>query len=159
MPPEQWLKFEMPADLANGLTGEVGDPAPVLVLLRDAATAARKAGADRIRGTQTTRYAVRLDIDRYAATLTPRARSALEYYGVAGKITADVWVDAQDRLRRLHFSLDSNVPAGTAGEVRGRATIEHTIELFDFGVPVQVTSPPASQVCDKPVCGSLSGGP
>jgi hypothetical protein len=152
MPPDQWLKVDLPADFANNLAGEAGEPGLALVLLRDGATAARKASMEQIRGTQTTRYAVMLDLDRYAAKLPSESRNVLENYGIGGKTPADVWIDAQNRLRRLRFSYDGNVPVGTAGDVRGRIKVEYAIELFDFSVPVQVNPPPDSLVCDKPVC-------
>ena len=46
-----------------------------------------------------------------------------------------MWVDDKGRVRKLHY----DVP-GDAGSV--------TMELYDFGVAVDATPPPADQVAD-----------
>lgn len=91
------------------------DPAGFVEALRDAADGFTEVGPDDVRGDATTRYRVALD---------PSIGETGDWYGLDGQV--EVWLDARERLRR----------------VRGGA-IE--MELWDFGVPVDV-EPPADAV-------------
>jgi hypothetical protein len=67
----------------------------------------------------------------------------VEESGLAFPKPADAWIDQQGRLRKMHYTVsvksrDEATP--------GRMTIETTLELYDFGVEVNVTPPPANQV-------------
>jgi hypothetical protein len=71
-------------------------------------------------------------------------------------------VDFACRLRKIHYAVTMNVP-GEAAAVR--VTVETTMELYDFGVGVHVTPPPANQVevirsdLPPPGCGNERGNP
>ena len=53
----------------------------------------------------------------------------------------DFWIDAQGRLRAEQYSIDSAAYSGV---------LSTRIELYDFGVAVHVTPPPASQTSELP---------
>jgi hypothetical protein len=146
----RWLKVELPAGRGE-LLGNSGEPTMALELLRDAARDVTTSGRAELRGAATTRYAVVLDMDRYATTLGSDGRDMLRGFQVAGTLPAEVWVDAQGRLRRLHLRLGMTFKE-PAGGTTPRSVTDFTTELYDFGVPVQVTPPPADQVCSGPDC-------
>jgi len=153
--PKQWIKLprRLPGANLGLLGGNVADPSPLLGLLRDGAQTTTRVDAATVRGVRTDRYAVTLDLDHYVTTLSPQGRRIAKQYGIAGHIPAEVWVDAQGRLRRLHFRIGVNDPSPTApGAAGGTITEEFTLELFDFGVSVHVSPPPADQVCAESVC-------
>ena len=109
-----------------------------------------------MRGTQTTHYRAVLDLNK-AADQSPGAsqaiKSAINLLG-SSKQPADVWVDADGRLRRMRYTVDlskSKVAASTPG-VPGSLTF--TLDLFDFGVPVQAAVPAPAEVVDL---GALTG--
>jgi hypothetical protein len=55
------------------------------------------------------------------------------HFRVAGASPRDLWVDAQDRLRRM-----------AATQPTPRGTVAFTDEFFDFGAPVHATLPPSN---------------
>lgn len=59
----------------------------------------------------------------------------------AQDLALDAFVDGEGRLRRLAF--EHELPAETGG---GRQRVE--VDLFDFGIPVDITAPPDDQVTD-----------
>ncbi len=63
---------------------------------------------------------------------------------------ADVWIDDNDRVVKMHFTMDAS------GFGVGAGTAEVTMEITDFGVPVDVQAPPADQTVDFSELGSLS---
>jgi hypothetical protein len=56
--------------------------------------------------------------------------------------TETVFVDNAGQLRRTTMHVDVNAPSGKT------ASVDETFDLSDYGVPVSITAPPASQVVD-----------
>jgi hypothetical protein len=104
-----------------------------LALFRSSAARAVTLGHETVRGVTTTHVRVTLDL----AALTARLRSEGYTVDDPGRATepADLWVDAQGRLRRM-----------TSLGRSGGATGPITLELFDYGVRVDVQAPPADQI-------------
>src|SRR6266545_2424563 len=128
-----WAKLDLPKELAgqNPLSPGLGpipddtggDPTQALSYLKSATSKVERVGSEQVRGTPTTRYAVTFDAAKVAA----------------------VWIDEQGRLRKIHYAVTLKVPEGMEATAT-QMTIETTQELFDFGVTVKVTPPPANQV-------------
>jgi hypothetical protein len=59
-----------------------------------------------------------------------------------GAMPVDVWVDGDGLVRRVALELD----AGAAGSVPVATTM--TMDLYDYGTPVDVALPVASEVSD-----------
>jgi hypothetical protein len=74
-------------------------------------------------------------------------------------IPVDVWIDHQGRLRQLKASFDPSrvqAPAGVA--IKGPGTIVATVDLWNFGTPVNLNPPPADQLRGLgDVAGALKG--
>jgi hypothetical protein len=135
---------------AGGLLGPMdgsGDPADLLASLTAAASSVTKLGPSVIRGVPVTGFALKIDPAKAGAVPgADRAEVAafLKSFDAAA-IPVDVWVDGQNLVRRESLSLampsGSGAPAGTK--------LTWTTDFYDFGVPVRVSAPPASQVADE----------
>ncbi len=72
----------------------------------------------------------------------------------------DVWVDGQNLLRRVALSV--GLPGSGTGTLHmpGNSRLAVTIDFYDYGAPVNVSAPPASQVASMAqmiTSGSSSG--
>ena len=108
----------------SGLTRSPGsgvDPTSVLTSLGNSGRELHKVGQEKVRGVATT------------------------HYRVSGTPPLDVWVDASDRLRRLHWT-------------HGKAEQTDTTELFDFGTPVSIDLPANAPPCQLPALPSVPAG-
>jgi len=163
-PGKSWVKVDLATAGqsigvdASGLSqSQAGDPSQTLDYLRGASDNITRVGTEDVRGTQTTHYRAVVDLNK-AAAQSPTARDAIKStVKLLGSSTqpVDVWVDTDGRVRRMKYTVDlskSKVPTSTAG-VPGSVTF--TLELFDFGLPVQAQLPPADQVVDL---STLQGG-
>jgi hypothetical protein len=122
-----------------------GDPAGLLASLTAASSSVTRLGPTVIRGVPVTGFALKIDPAKAGAKIPGADRAAVEAFLKsfdAGAIPVDVWVDGENRVRREKLSLampgGSGAPAGTSLTV--------TTDFYDFGVPVRVSAPPASQV-------------
>lgn len=119
------------------------DTVELLEGLRHVTSEAEEAGEEDVRGTSTTRYEVTVDLtggdeERFGEHLS--------------EVPAEVWVDADQRIRRLSYTAevpehepaeDEGAPPRPTGVV---GTVTMTVELFDFGADVDVDPPPADAV-------------
>ncbi|MCU1429813.1 MAG: hypothetical protein JWL83_3813 [Actinomycetia bacterium] len=103
-------------------------------------------GKETVRGTETTHYQADVDLALLrkqlgTSDLTPDVKRLMEQ-GLnqfsTKSFRLDVWVDSDGRMRRQHMDLP--VQAGTS--------VSMTLDLYDFGVKVQASAPPADQVLD-----------
>jgi len=148
-----WVKLEVPMELAgqSGLglgfgpwAGEgPGDPTEALRYLQAASSKVEVVGEEQVRGGPSTRYAVTFDAAKQAAQVPEELGDLFEESGLAFPKPADVWIDHQGRLRKSRYAVTMKVPGEATS---ARVTIETTLELYDFGVEVHVTPPPANQV-------------
>jgi hypothetical protein len=127
---------------------DTGDsPAQTLNTLRAAGTVTR-IGSEAVDGVPATHYHVVVDLDRVADATPPDSRSRVAAYAQAlqrlvgsSNLPMDVWVDAQDRVRRIEFDL-------TACTREGTVTESAQIDYSDFGPQPPVSAPPADEVSD-----------
>ena len=138
-------------DAAAQITGA---PLDALAYLRGVSGDVAFVGPDTTRGEPTTRYRAAVDPARASAQLPAALRGHAPTSGAApASLPADVWIDGQGRLRKLVITADESASAATgkgpsapAAAPPGPMTI--TLELWDFGIPVEVSAPPADQVSD-----------
>jgi hypothetical protein len=131
--------------------GTTLDFSSVLTWLRGVSGQITTVGNERIRGTATTHYEAQVDLSRVAATMGADASDVSGLAQAVGRtVPADVWVDAQGRLRQLKVSLDLDTLHASRGGVLptqgGTAVL--TVDLWNFGVTVHPVPPPANQVSD-----------
>jgi hypothetical protein len=137
------------AAVTSGLLGPFdgsGDPADLLASLTAASSSVTKLGASTIRGVPVTGFALKIDPAKAKIPGADRAavEAFLKGFGAA-EIPVDVWVDNQNLVRREKLTLA--MPGGSGAPAGTNLTV--TTDFYDFGVPVRVSAPPASQVATE----------
>lgn len=114
-----------------------------------------KVGEESIRGTNTTHYRVALTWQDYMAAVAPEKReqqiSVMESSGLELE-PVDAWIDEDGFARKLLV---------TMGNAEGTMSTTTTMELYDFGVEVEVQVPSEQEVFvaeDPSILGALFGG-
>jgi hypothetical protein len=167
-----WIKIDLNAvgkmsgvDLSTLMQAQSSDPTQAFQYLQGAADDVSEVGKEELRGDETTHYKMTLDFNRVVASAPAEQQEALrqaaEMYGDQ-KVPADVWVDEEDRLRRMSFVVDMSklkLPEGTTTQqAKPTGTMTYNMELFEFGVSVDAAAPPADQVTDLGALLSASAG-
>lgn len=121
-----------------------GDALPQLALVKGARTDTRVVGPDTVAGEPVTRYATELDTAqarRYA--YDPAVTADLDRYARTLRVQtlpAEVWVDAQGRLRQLNLTFLSDF---------GRPATTAMLTFSGLGAPIgPIAAPPSDQVTD-----------
>jgi len=76
----------------------------------------------------------------------------------------DFWLDSSQRLRKMTFgfALHNAQPGpnsnGGEGSQKAPVAITQTLNVSNYGVPVDVTAPPPSEVTPEGTCSSNSSG-
>jgi hypothetical protein len=128
------------------------DPTQSLAYLEGASDDVKEVGKEDVRGVATTKYQGTFDLSKAAKNApTDRARKAIQ--SIADQLggttmPTTVWIDAEGRLRKMTQSIDLSKMKKAAG---ASGTMTVTMELFDFGVDVDVQQPPANEVGDGSV--------
>ncbi|HJR95546.1 MAG TPA: hypothetical protein VJ807_08920 [Gaiellaceae bacterium] len=126
-----------------------GDPREALDALRGIAGEIETMGSEDLRGIETTRYRAILDPaelakarDREGRSASPSVVERLTRSGV-DDIPVHVWIDADGLIKKLTMALSATQPGTTQSS---EASI--SFELWDYGEPVEIAVPPASEVAD-----------
>jgi hypothetical protein len=132
--------------LDSSLFGPFGgtDPADLLASLTAVSASVTSLGPTTIRGVKVTGFRVDIDPAKAAARVPSRERAGFGEFTSSlgrGTIPVDVWVDGQNLVRRVKLSL--HLPDGEGASAKTQM-VEVT-DFYDFGVPVRVSPPPASQ--------------
>ncbi len=127
-----------------------GAPLDALSYLRAVSGEVVAEGPDTVRGEPTTRYRVMIDPAKVVGQLPEALRPAdADAAGAAPpSLPANLWIDGQGRLRKLVIASPADGSPPKGGDLRSLGATTVTLELFDFGVPVQVSAPPADEVAD-----------
>jgi hypothetical protein len=141
-----FARFDLSAAVAQMGTpagGEALSPMQSLEQLKSVGATIDEVGHESVRGVDTTHYRTTVDATR---TL-PGATGSLVPNAMLDQLRAvpyDVWLDDQDRPRRVETTVTITVPGAAASAFSSTSTLE----LFDFGKPVTIDVPPADQVFD-----------
>lgn len=152
-PSKPWLRTTGTGELADGLdVGPNRDTAASLVdALRGAGADVTELGTEQVGGVETTHYRATIDpakaADELPAGERDRFLQGLQGMGVE-PVPFDIWVDRDDRVRRIEASFHG-------GAEFGNATI--TAEFGGYGEPQPIELPPADQVQDAPKGRDLLG--
>ena len=140
-----------------GTTGaaqsQASDPRAALRFLAGVSGKIDTVGKEKLRDAGTTHYRTTLDLTKAAkaASGDSGAIDALIKQIGTSSVPADIWIDGDGRLRRLHYGVDVKAAQATPQATK----IDVDLELFEFGTAVTVAPPPADQVADA---GSMLGG-
>ncbi|MEA2452083.1 MAG: hypothetical protein QOG04_793 [Actinomycetota bacterium] len=126
------------------------NPLQLLEYLNGVAGEVKTVGDEEVRGVITTHYSAAIDFDKMAENAPARYREAIKasvdvMKQQLGDATApiEVWVGEDGYVHRFSMSFDaSDSPSGSF-------KMTMTMEMFDFGAPVDIQIPPASQVTDR----------
>jgi hypothetical protein len=134
------------------------DPRALLEVLESVSGEIETVGTEELRGAQTTHYRATLDV-RDLGGLAPKAQGQSQELGEmldqlveqAGlsAIPFDVWLDEEGLVRKVEASV-SVAPPGESDPLEASLAFE----LYDYGLEVDVTPPPADEVVDA---STLSG--
>ncbi len=127
---KQWTRSLDPGLSSEFQLDDAGDATKLLSSLERGGWENERIGTEEVRGDTTEHY-------RFSLEGPPAPPKQLQQFSVgkAGGRVLEVWVDAQDRLRRLSESFQGS-----------RYSSKFEIEFFDFGVPVTIEEPPADEV-------------
>jgi hypothetical protein len=131
---------------ALGLGAGAYDPTSILESLRGAGGEPEVVGTEDVRGVETTHYRATVDLADAIAQVPEDQRDLVEAQLDKlgdGSMPLDVWVDADGLPRRVQ--LDMGGVLATAG-LGGEPTALMTMELFDYGQPVDIQVPSPDEV-------------
>lgn len=147
---KSWIEIPVPSQADGSLPflppGDVNaSPMDLLSALTAIASKVTDLGSATIRGVAVTHYRVTVDLAKAEAHQLPPARA--EFHAFASSLNAtmlpvDVWVDGQATVRRLAVSLPVQQGSGLPAGVH----LSEAVDFYDFGIPVLVSAPPASEV-------------
>ena len=156
-PGKSWIATDSTNDAVSVRSpfdfGGQSDPSKALAYLESVSNDVHVVGSEQIRGVDTTHYAATIDLAKsidLSHVPSGLRDSAKALVGLEGSIPADVWIDGDGRLRRerLRIDLDQIFRAFDPSDASNGhdVVMTETLDLYDFGTPVHVESPPADQV-------------
>ncbi|MFL5945325.1 MAG: hypothetical protein ACJ74C_07805 [Gaiellaceae bacterium] len=146
----RWLKLDMAKlaqkqgfDLNSMMNANQADPSQSLHMLM-ASSDAHAIGYDRVRGVFTTHYTLKVDLARLAKGNDEYDEMVEQLKQMSGATSfpAEAWIDDKGRVRRMKIDMSLNSPTG------GAVTMSMTMDLYAFGIKVDVPPPAASDVVD-----------
>jgi hypothetical protein len=153
---KQWVKLDPEELKQNGMFGDLAEQAETnspqqgLEYLQGLSGDVQDLGEETVAGQPATHYKASIDYTKVLDRLPDASPAARDALGKLGTVPADVWIDGQDRVVKMHMTIDGSAFGAGAG------TAEMTMELTDFGVPVDVQAPPAEDTVDFSTLGSLN---
>ncbi len=151
-----WLRGDAAAASTSGFDfGELeqfakSDPRDVLGTLRAVTSDVETVGSEQLRGVETTHYRATIDPSRLGKLAPGKDRTAtqalvdrLATQSGLGPVPVDVWLDASGLVRKLSMSVEAAEPSTSRS-----SDVTMSFELWDYGQPVAIELPPASQVVD-----------
>jgi hypothetical protein len=152
-----WVKFDL-RDLGKQQGFDIGqlsqfnqnDPSQALQYLRAASGNVQEVGREEVRGVETTHYGMRVDLRKVISQAPAEQREQLratidqlvEQSGVE-TVPTEVWIDDDGLARRMRLTYNNmRFAPGQVGDM------VMTMDLYDFGVEVDVKRPPKNQVTD-----------
>ncbi len=145
----KWVKVD-PEQLEqhDGTFGDLADqaesnsPNQGLEYLQGLSGDVEQVGDDTVAGQHATHYRASIDYTKLVDDLPDASAETRDALAKLGTVPADVWIDDNDRVVKMHLTMD----VGAFGA--GAGTAEVSMEITDFGVPVDVQAPPEDQVVD-----------
>jgi hypothetical protein len=148
-PGKTWVRFDLQkAGASVGIDfSALAGSAQALAPLWHGLVSTKSLGGAVVEGKPTTHYRAIVDYRRAAAKVPSFAKQLATIERTAGvrlgRVTADVWVGADGRIRRFRTVTPTRVQG-----VRGTST--QTITYLAYDVPVSISAPPAAKVFDAP---------
>ena len=164
-----WLKIPLPASPSQpaGVLDPTLDPSQTLAQLKSASRSVTKVGTATIDGTPTSEYRAVIDLAKATAGQSngSSAGASLRQELGTSSLPVEFWVNGQGRLSQFAETMTIKTFPSSTGISRAVAqalagtlplTFTTTMDFTDYGVPVHITPPPASEVQSPTDVGSLS---
>jgi len=125
------------------------DPRDVFGFLKAVSGSIEAVGSEDVRGIETSHYRATLDPAKLTELVPAGQREALGGVDDAARqagiteLPLDVWIDAENRIRKLSIALDAKMPGSDES-----LEASFLVELYDYGTPLVLDLPPADQVAD-----------
>jgi len=154
---QEWVKFDVEEigkaqglDLSQFTQFGQADPSQALQYLRAVSGEVEDKGTEDVRGVSTTHYEAKVDLRRFPDVLPDDQREAaeksvdtlIEQLGGESELPMEVWIDDDGLIRRQRFDFAYEAEGGREFSFR------YDIELYDFGVKVDVEPPPEEDTAD-----------
>ena len=143
-----------------GLGAGANDPTKMLETLRGVTDGDLvEQGTEEVRGVGTTHLTAVVDLSKAVAQVPEAQRAAVEEMleGIdpsLARMPVDVWIDGDGLVRRMSMQLGGVLTAAMGTE----ATASVTIEMFDYGEPVEIEVPAAAETTPyRDVLGAFGG--
>jgi hypothetical protein len=98
-----------------------------------------KVGDDTIDGRHATHYRASIDYAKVAEKASGYSPEIAEKLQQLGTVPADVWIDDDDHVVKMHYTIAAGAISGGSGSA------DFTLQMGDIGEPVTVDAPPADQ--------------
>jgi hypothetical protein len=154
--PKPWIKVDLEAarqgDQNISQLAQLGqsDPTQILELLGGTTRRVDDLGAEDVRGVPTTHYGMVLDLvqaaEQASESARPSVQNLIQRTGAA-TMPAEIWIDDDGRMRRMTYEVDLAAAASEEASAE-RDTMAVAMELYEFGIQVDVEAPPENQVVD-----------
>lgn len=149
VPGKSWVLYPLPAVTSPSLGNGIGNPITAIQTLSAKGNTITSLGDSTINGVAVTGYSIVPNValiskqaDKYFATMGLSGTALASAKATAkaiGDPTISVWIDSHNLLRRMALVVSSSVQGSTFSE-------NMQADYSNFGVPVSVSIPPASQV-------------
>ena len=143
-----------------GAPGGMPSPKAILGLLQSKATSDKKLGAAVLEDVKTTRFRSLIPFSRLG--VPGKAVAQLERVAGTRFLRVDYWTDSTDRLRLMQFGLTvrrpppetttTTHPGLVASAELFPLTVDVQLQVSDYGTPVDVAPPPASEITSRTTC-------
>jgi hypothetical protein len=137
-----------PTELLMPFPGSQTKPTDVLTRVLHASDKVETVGKEDVRGVETTRYRANVNTRELVKQLPADKRPTEDV--MSEDLPVEIWIDAESRLRRLRFTEDLS-------ETDEPASFHMEIDLFDYGVEVDVQPPPADELISQDELDRLQG--
>jgi hypothetical protein len=148
LPQQAGVFYELKvSDLVDTSLAASTDVTSGLQALRGVSDDAEEVGREQVRGEDTTHYRGTLDASAALEAVKGPLRDQLESVlgsGGAKQVPFEAWIDGDGRIRQLDQTLTIENPQQPGQELE----VSSRLEMYDFGVQVDVQAPPASAVRD-----------
>lgn len=153
-----WMKMDT-ADQGSVTSGTPSDPRAFLDYLKSTGSEIEELGTEEVRGVATTHIRTVLDTEEIMANAPAEDQADMqkqldELGGSFPQIPLEAWVGEDGMVRRISMDFDfSTIDDADLGG----ASMTITIEMYDFGKPVDIKIPDASQVSDFDTSAMMPG--
>ena len=167
---KEWMKLDL-TKAANGALGDVvgsggafGSDPSAFVQFLEGAGKVTQVGTEDVRGVHTTHfsgsYTMNDALSSLSADRRQRVEDALSALGIpdaarSTEVPFDAWISDDGLVRRMQTTLDFSKLAPNQKTPLG--TMTTTIDLFDFGAPVNITIPTDDEVFDATALAADTG--